>query len=52
MLDHGGGLYKDRNQAAYWDGKTQYGEYVSSGLYFYAIQAESFTATRKMLIMN
>ena len=46
------GIYESRGRAAYWDGKTEFGEYVASGLYFYTIQAGGFTATRKMLIMK
>ena len=42
------GLYITRDAAAYWDGKTDTGEYVSSGVFFYTIQAGEFTATRKM----
>ena len=30
-----GGRYVTANQAAYWDGKTQEGEVVASGTYFY-----------------
>ena len=44
------GLYKSRNRAAYWDGRNAFGEPVSSGVYFYTLTADEFTATRKMLI--
>ena len=44
------GIYKNRSQAAYWDSKNEIGETVASGLYFYTLTAENFTATRKMLI--
>ncbi|MDE0685117.1 MAG: T9SS type A sorting domain-containing protein, partial [Candidatus Poribacteria bacterium] len=44
------GIYQTRSQAAYWDGRNQFGEPVSSGLYFYTLTAGDFTATRKMLI--
>ena len=44
------GLYQDRNSAAYWDGKNELGEPVASGLYFYALTAGQYTATRKMTI--
>ena len=44
------GIYKDKSQAAYWDGRNAFGEPVASGLYFYTLMADDFTATRKMLI--
>ena len=46
------GTYKNRNQAAYWDGKNEMGESVASGLYFYTLTAGDFSATRKMLILK
>lgn len=33
------GHYVDRSKAAYWDGKNDQGEKVSSGVYFYKMQA-------------
>ena len=44
------GTYQNRSRAAYWDGKNEVGESVASGVYFYTLTAEDFTATRKMLI--
>ena len=44
------GLYQRKNRAAYWDGRNESGERVASGLYFYTLTADDFTATRKMLI--
>ena len=44
------GMYQTRNRAAYWDGRNALGEPVASGLYFYTLTADDFTATRKMLI--
>ena len=46
------GIYQYRSRAAYWDGRNEIGESVASGVYFYAITAGNFTATRKMLIMK
>ena len=55
------GMYKNRSQAAYWDGRNALGETVASGIYFYTLSTEStrdsvtagtFTATRKMLILK
>ena len=44
------GIYQDKSRAAYWDGRNEVGESVASGVYFYALTAGDFTATRKMLI--
>ena len=44
------GVYHSRTRAAYWDGRNALGEPVASGLYFYALTAGDFSATRKMLI--
>ena len=44
------GIYKSRGRAAYWDGKSQLGEPVASGVYFYTLTAGDFATTRKMLI--
>ena len=46
------GMYRSRSRAAYWDGRNQLGESVASGLYFYTLTAEDFTATRRMLILK
>ena len=46
------GMYKNRTQAAYWDGRNDLGETVASGVYFYTLIAGEFTATRKMLILK
>lgn len=43
-------LYQSRSRAAYWDGRNDFGELVASGVYFYTLTAEDYTATRKMLI--
>ena len=46
------GVYQSKGQAAYWDGTNAQGEPVASGVYFYRLKAEDFTATRKMLILK
>ena len=46
------GMYHNRSQAAYWDGRNVFGETVASGLYFYTLVAGEFTATRRMLILK
>ncbi|HEX9917417.1 MAG TPA: FG-GAP-like repeat-containing protein [candidate division Zixibacteria bacterium] len=35
-----------------WDGKNQNGEIVSSGIYFYRIEAEGFVQSKKMLLLK
>jgi len=44
------GKYLSKDKAAYWDGRNEAGEQVSSGIYFYTIQAGDFKATKKMVI--
>ncbi len=46
------GDYLTRETAAYWDGRDELSEIVSSGVYFYTLQAGAFQATRRMLIMK
>ena len=46
------GNYVESNRAIYWDGKTETGEQVSSGTYFYQIEAGDYTDTRKMVILK
>ncbi len=44
------GDYSTQSDAVHWDGKNDIGESVSSGIYYYTINAGNFSATRKMLI--
>ncbi|MBM3242769.1 T9SS type A sorting domain-containing protein [Candidatus Poribacteria bacterium] len=46
------GIYLTKDRAAYWDGKNATGQAVSSGVYFYQLQAGDFWATRKMVIVK
>jgi hypothetical protein len=46
------GRYLSRNRAVYWDGRSDQGELVASGLYFYQIQSHSFRQTRRMVILK
>ena len=44
------GTYLRREQAIYWDGRTQSGEQVASGTYFYVLKTDDYTSTQKMII--
>ena len=46
------GYYADRTKAAYWDGRNNLGESVGSGVYFYQLETEDFSAIRKMVILK
>ena len=46
------GNYVKSNRAIYWDGKTETGEHVSSGTYFYQIETGGYIETRKMVILK
>jgi hypothetical protein len=44
------GYYISRDRAAYWDGTNSSGERVSSGIYFYRLDTNGYSATRKMIV--
>jgi hypothetical protein len=46
------GFYNSRERAAYWDGRNDAGEHVSSGLYFYQLTTPSFEQTRRLVIVK
>ena len=46
------GRYVTADHVAYWDGKSEEGESVASGTYFYQLQAGDYTDTRKMVILK
>ena len=46
------GAYVSKEKAVYWDGRNTTGEKVSSGIYFYLMEAGSFRAVKKMLIIR
>ena len=46
------GSYSQTEKATYWDVKTETGEPVGSGTYFYQLQAGNYTETRKMVILK
>jgi len=41
-----------KDKAAYWDGRNEKGERVSSGIYFYTMKAGDFISTREMVILR
>ncbi len=46
------GFYSSRGRAAYWDGRNEIGESVTSGVYFYQLQAGDYTDLRRMVILK
>ncbi len=44
------GVYRNRERAAYWDGRNQQGEMVTTGVYFCTLTVGDFTTTRKMVV--
>ncbi|MBM3238713.1 T9SS type A sorting domain-containing protein [Candidatus Poribacteria bacterium] len=46
------GIYMTKSKAAYWDGRDNSGEKVASGVYFYTLQTDEFSATRKLTIIK
>ena len=46
------GLYLTQEKAAYWDGRNDMGEWVSSGTCFYHLQAGGYSAAKKMIILK
>ena len=46
------GAYFSRHRAAYWDGRNALGEHVATGVYFYRLETNDFTATKRMVIVK
>ena len=46
------GNYVESSKVIYWDSRTENGEQVSSGTYFYQIEVGDYTETRKMMILK
>ena len=46
------GVYVAKDKAAYWNGRSIYGEKVASGVYYYTLETGEFRATRKLVIMK
>ena len=46
------GYYLTRERAVYWDGRNESGERISSGVYFYTLNTDTYTQTRRMIIVK
>ena len=46
------GFYTEKSRAAYWDGRNESGEFVSSGMYYYQLRAGDFSHVRRMVIVK
>ena len=46
------GMYLNQNRAAYWDGKSDLGETVVSGMYFVQFTTDKKTQTRRLVIVK
>ena len=46
------GYHLTRERAVYWDGRNEKGESVSSGVYFYTLNTDTYTQTRRMVILK
>ena len=46
------GYYLSRSQAAYWDGRNEFGEQVASGVYIYELTTPTFKQTRRLVILK
>ena len=46
------GSYVRQSRAVYWDGKTDTGERVASGTYFYTLKTADYVSTQKMIILK
>ena len=46
------GAYRSRSRSAHWDGRNSLGEPVASGVYYVRIEAGSFTALRRMVVLK
>jgi len=46
------GIHQNRDKAAYWNGRNDAGETVSSGVYFYELRAADKTFVRKAMLLK
>jgi flagellar hook assembly protein FlgD len=48
----GAGQYLSPASAAYWDGRNESGEPVSSGVYIYQLKTPTFQQMKRMVILK
>ena len=46
------GYYLSRSQAAYWDGRNEFGEAVASGVYIYELETPTFKQTKRLVVLK
>ena len=46
------GYYLSRNQAAYWNGRNEFGEQVASGVYIYELTTPTFKQTKRLVVLK
>lgn len=44
------GYHTEKQTAAYWNGRNEYGERAISGIYYYSIQAGNYSAAKKLVL--
>jgi len=46
------GYYTDKSRSLFWDGRNEMGERITSGVYFYTITTDNYSASRRMVILK
>lgn len=46
------GMFQAGEHTAWWNGKSKNGQPVSSGMYFYRLQTDSYSETKKMILLK
>jgi hypothetical protein len=46
------GRYLTKTEAVYWDGRNEQGESVASGVYYYQLQAGTYSAIKKLVVLK
>lgn len=46
------GKYISKDKAIYWDGRNDYGEEVSAGIYYYQLKVDDHQVTKKMVLIR
>ena len=46
------GMYGAGKHSVVWNGRDDYGVYVSSGVYFYCMTADGYTSVKKNIMMK